>query len=106
MFKGLNAYMLHIVPNIMIVFGIYEAVLNIHAEMRLEQDLASSEDSVWRTRQDRTRVSLYISFVSMLIFIIWILQVKNFKKKKDSLQDFLKELSPQIILFFFATLTH
>ncbi|KAK3701984.1 hypothetical protein RRG08_017874 [Elysia crispata] len=44
MFKGLNAYMLHIVPNIMIVFGIYEAVLNIHAEMRLEQDLASAEE--------------------------------------------------------------
>ncbi|GFN94820.1 hypothetical protein PoB_002132600 [Plakobranchus ocellatus] len=44
MFKGLNTYMLHIVPNIMIVFGIYEAVLNIHAEMRLEQDLASAEE--------------------------------------------------------------
>ena len=33
MFKGLNAYMLHIVPNIMIVFGIYEAVLSLHADL-------------------------------------------------------------------------
>ncbi|XP_005103525.1 mitochondrial folate transporter/carrier isoform X2 [Aplysia californica] len=43
MFKGLNAYMLHIVPNIMIVFGIYEAVLSLHAE--LEQDMATVEES-------------------------------------------------------------
>ncbi|KAI8732404.1 mitochondrial folate transporter/carrier [Biomphalaria glabrata] len=32
LFKGLNAYMIHIVPNIMIVFGIYETVLNLHTE--------------------------------------------------------------------------
>ncbi|BFZ21317.1 hypothetical protein BsWGS_24356 [Bradybaena similaris] len=45
LFKGLNAYMIHIVPNIMIVFGIYEAVLNLHSELELEKDLATVEET-------------------------------------------------------------
>lgn len=41
--------MIHIVPNIMIVFGIYEAVLNLHSELELEKDLATVEET-WDVR--------------------------------------------------------
>ncbi|CAG5133430.1 unnamed protein product [Candidula unifasciata] len=45
LFKGLGVYLIHILPNTMIVFGVYEMVVHVNSQSHLEEDLAVAEES-------------------------------------------------------------